>query len=355
MTIYLFLVIEILILNFLRKNHNISDKSFTVIMCASFVLITGLRARSVGSDTWNYHDSFYANAYYTLPQIITMGKRDFGFFIIQWVISNFFHHFTVLTLVAAIVYYVPTSLFIYERSSDMGLSYLVLMAFTFFQFSMTGIRQTMAFGFAVLFIREIWRDKPRYIWAFLFLIIGITMHKSCVVVLLFLILKKMNNIKSIAVWGLMVTPVVFFLRGPIVATVLNFIGEHGFDNYTSYVSGGGITTYIVFILLLIWGLYFTYQERDGYVDGLPNQYLIVFSVATMLQGLVYENSILFRAVWYFSIILVIYIPELIRTVRVGGRDISLVNFVVYACILYMYFGITIGSANVLPYRFFFQG
>jgi len=112
----------------------------------------------------------------------------------------------------------------------------------------------------------------------------------------------------------------------------------------------------MYVLLLFWGLFLTYKEKQNTGRmAMPNLYLVILGLATALQGLVYHNSIFFRIVWYFSVFLAIYIPEIVTTSRFNKRDGSIINLVLYAGLLYMYFGITIGSANVLPYQFFWQG
>lgn len=354
MSIYVLLVVTILILNTARKNRLVSDKAFSVIICGLFILITGLRADSVGADTWNYYSSFHEKSHYTLNQILALNKRDYGYFILEWFVSRYMGDFVFMTLIVACVFYIPISIFIYERSSDMGLSYLILLAFNFFQFSMTGMRQTLAFGFSLLFIREILKDKPNYFWAFVWIVIGMSMHKSCFIVLIYFVIKLVKRRLTVFLCSLGLIFIFFMYRVPISIMIINWFHEIGFDNYTKYDSGGGITTYVIYVILLIIGLLFTYRENKNNKPSMPNMYLLIIGVSTALQGLVYQNSIFFRMVWYFSIFLIIYIPELIKTFRVNKRDARFIKWMFYAGIFYMYFGITIDSAKSLPYLFFWQ-
>lgn len=354
MTIYYFLVMLILILNVLRKRGAVSDKFFSIVICSAFILVTGLRGRSVGADTWNYHDSFYFYENFRLEEVIALGKSDFGFFIVQWFIVHFFHDFTFLTLAAAMMYYIPLAIFIHEKSEDLGLSYIILMAFTFFQFSMTGIRQTMAFGCALMAIRALTMRKPKTISFILWTLIGMTFHKSCILTFLYYVIKKASASKYM-VYGTLPLVISFFLFRtrlmPIVFMLSPIEKYQGYLNYNA--SGGGTTTYLVFVLLYIFGLFLynkTKQERN---DG-SNFYLIVFGCATALQALVIENSIFFRAVWYFSIILTVYIPQLIYSDRLTNSSRKLINVIMYAGLLYMYLGMTIVTANVVPYVFTFS-
>jgi len=356
MNIYILLVAVILVLNMQRKRKKISDKTFSIIVCVLLILVAGLRANFVGADTHVYYQSFCEKTNYTLAQVIALDKRDFGYYILEWFVSNYLHEFVFMTLIVACVFYIPLSLFIYEYSRDLGMSYLVLLAFTFVQFSMTGMRQTLAFGFALLFIREILKEKPKYILAIAWILIGMSMHKSCIVCFVYLLIKIVKNSRWLAVCTLGLTVVFFQFRARIASIAIILFQEIGFDNYDKYVSGGGLTTYLMYVLLLFWGLFLTYKEKQNTGRmAMPNLYLVILGLATALQGLVYHNSIFFRIVWYFSVFLAIYIPEIVTTSRFNKRDGSIINLVLYAGLLYMYFGITIGSANVLPYQFFWQG
>lgn len=348
MTIYYFLVALILILNGLRKRGALSDKFFSIVICSAFILVTGLRGRSVGADTWNYHDSFYFYENFRLEEVIALGKRDFGFFIVQWFIVHFLHNFTFLTLAAAMMYYIPLALFIHEKSEDLGLSYIVLMAFTFFQFSMTGIRQTMAFGCSLMAIRAITEKKPRTISFILWILIGMSFHRSCAVTFLYFILKKVSSIKK-AVYATIPMVILFFLlRSRIMPFVIMLAPGEEYQKYLNYVSGGGITTYLVFVLLYIIGLVL-YESEDIEKDNNFGFYLFVFGIATAMQALVITNSIFFRVVWYFSIIMTVYIPGLIHSDKLTKGSQGVMNTVIYVGLLAMYLGLTITTANVVPY------
>ena len=306
MNIYIFLVALILILNIQRKCGKISDKTFSIIVCTFFIIITGLRANFVGADTHVYYDSFRERANYTLAQVIALDRRDFGYFILEWFVSHSLHDFVFMTLIVACVFYIPLCLFIYERSCDLGLSYIVLLAFTFFQFSMTGMRQTLAFGFTLMFIREVLKEKTNYVLAIIWILVGVSMHKSCIIVFMYFIIRRVKNRRNLAVCSLALTAIFFVFRSRIASVAIILFQEIGFDNYENYVSGGGLTTYIIYIILMLWGLFFSYRENKGNKEvSMPNTYLIIIGLATALQGLVYHNSIFFRMVWYFSIFLVV--------------------------------------------------
>ena len=90
MNIYLILILTILVLNNVRKNQRISDKLFCIIICALFILITGLRHNVVGSDTTVYYLQFQEIKQMSLANIIALGKRDLAFLFLNGLLRNVF-------------------------------------------------------------------------------------------------------------------------------------------------------------------------------------------------------------------------------------------------------------------------
>lgn len=353
MLIYLLLLAIILVLNVFRTNGNINNRTYCIVICSLFILVTGLRHNMVGSDTTGYYLNFYRLSGSSLGEIISLEKRDFGFYIFMWVIDNLFHNFVALTFTAACIFYIPISILIYKYSDDYGMSYLVLMAFMFFQFSMTGIRQTMALGFAVMFMLELLKREKR-IWKLLIYgLIGITMHRSCLMILPMLFVSFFKKNHFIAKICFVLLPIIFVFRGTLTSKATSVFETIGFELDTYSGSSGGLTTLLVYFLLFAWGLFFTYKNQKE--NELFYEMLSIMGISTVLQIFVSVNSIFFRIVWYYSIFLTIYIPRMLTVSRVDSRSSKLLNLTVYAGLLYMYLAITIGSAYVIPYRFFWQG
>ena len=357
MLIYIVLVSLILVLNSARKRGTISDERFCTITCILFILVTGLRHNDVGSDTTGYFLAFNQIGRMSLPDVIALNKRDIGFYIFEWLVYQMFHSFTALTLIAACIFYIPITKLFYKNSDDIGLSYIVLMAFMFFQFSMTGIRQTIALGFAVLFMLELnseHRHSLIHIMRIaLFACLGILFHRSFVAVLPLLVIRFFDKRKSIAWVCLLLVPVVFILRLRITGAALNVFNTLGFDLAEFSSNTGGITTYVVYVLLFVWGLFLTYSGNE--YGEMPTFYLLIMGIAVVLQNFVFVNSIFFRVVWYYSIYMTVYIPKIVTSSRIAEQSRGLLSSIMYVGLLYMYFGITMGSATVLPYKFFWQG
>lgn len=350
MLIYLFLISEILILNYFSKNKALSRKNFCIIIGISFILITGLRSANVGSDTTGYYLSFYDLANVSLSDAI-FEKREIAYYILAWIVQRTTNSFTVLTLLAAATFYVPIMKLIEKYSPDPGLSCLVLMAFNFFQFSMTGIRQTISMGFAVLFFMELFDEKPKTLKMLTFLILSILFHRAALIILLFLLVKPCTKNKNIPVILSVLIPIMFIFRKPFITSLQGFFDYIGFGDIEFTATYGGMSTFLVYLLLVFIGLFFIKEKEKS--QGAA--FILMMIIGTIFQTWVFEDAIFFRIAWYFSIFMIIYIPRIIEESSLIDRQKFALNLGIYACVLFMYLFITKGSATVLPYEFFWQG
>lgn len=351
MLIYILLVTVILALNILRKNGRMSNRKYCRIICVLFILITGLRHNDVGSDTTVYYFNFYEIAEYSFIGVLNRGG-DTGFYILMWLVSHIWKNFAAMTLVIACIFYIPVSKLIEQYSEDCGLSWLTLMAFNFFQFSMTGMRQTAAFGFVVLYILELQKEKSSLFKAFLWLLIGATMHKSCLIAILYILSRKeVFSRKIIRLAGVLI-PLGYLFRHQLFAIFIMISSDVGYTKGFDIAKSGsaGMTTYLVFALITLMSVYlFRLTEMDG-----ENMMLLAMLFGTIIQGLVGISAIMFRVAWYFAVMIILAVPRLAKKFS-DIRLRQLASLGMYTGMLLMYFGLTMGSATVLPYKFFWQG
>lgn len=346
MIIYFALVLLILILNYLRINSRISTSKCINILCLVFIIITGLRNPSVGADSYVYLDMFESATHVSLSEY-SISHRDIGFSLLVWVVMNIGGNFTVISLLVASAFYIPFFKLLKRYSTDPGLSVLILMAFTFFQFTMTGMRQTAALGFTFLFLDELFTGNRKWFKTLLWFVLAYLFHKSSVVILFYPLIQYLTNKGTGYKIFYLLIPIMFLLRSQIVGICLPLLQSEGFD-FNMDERGGGITTFLVFAVLFLYGA-IVKKNRFSIISSFD---IGLMAVIVSLQSLVYENSLLFRGVWYFSFYICIFIPKLIQSSYWQER--RLIGICVYVAILFMYFGLTMGSAHVLPYKFFWQ-
>lgn len=354
MTIYYTIIFILLLLGHFQRQGALSKKKFCIIMGTIFALVTGLRNDVVGSDT-----TVYLIGYENLHDISTWqeaihGHGDIAYYILAWSYSHLLElPFWCLTLTVGVFFYYTVSRLIYRYSADCALSFLILMAFNFFQFSMTGIRQTIAFGFVLLALYEAFKLNYKLYRILLFIFIGYLFHNSCAVFLLIipiLYLKDKVNITFIII-SILILLIGFIIRNQLMIVMMAISADSRFAAYGIMEnSSAGYATYLLFFAIYILMVFYNNRYVEENRRGSLDVGLLFFAV--LFQGTVLIQPVMFRITWYFAISLIIILPELIRSIPNSNR--SMANAGVYIGVLFMYLKITIGSANVVPYLFFWQ-
>lgn len=352
MLIYVLLLIFLLLSGLALKTKYITSRTFCIIACLAFILITGLRHNTVGADTTVYYLMFQNIRAQTLQSAVFL-RGDPGFFLIFWLISRLTSSFEVMTLLVACIFYIPIGKLIYKYSEDPCLSFIILMAFNFFQFSMTGMRQTMAMGIVCWALLDILPEKKNWLRSLIKILVAVLFHRSSIIalfLLLFVYISKKE--KKNFIWlSTVLIPVVFMFR--------NIIARFGIAMYNSddysisdLNSGGGYTTFFIFILLILVG--YISRRKYFYLYPAADFDILMMVVAASLLSLVTVEAIFFRSAWYYSLYVIIYLPRLIQAFPIVRSQKKIPGVIVYGALLYMYLFITIGSAAVVPYRFFWQ-
>jgi hypothetical protein len=353
MLIYVVLVGLILFMGLLLRQNKITKKQFCLVVGAAFILVTGLRGPDVGSDTTVYYIDFKAMEYVSWQRLMEQERRDIVFYILSWVISRLTGNFVLLTMLVAIVFYCPVMKLIYKHSDSPALSCLILMAFNFFQFSMTGMRQTVAFGFVILFFLELHEKRCSWKKTALFIVCAILFHRSAIIALLYPLIKLLSKRADISRFMIALIPVVFLLRGFIVNLMSGVLEEMGFDLSESDAVGAGLTTFLLYCVLTVGAMLIKPDLNDGEISA--SEIFLFAVLGTSFQSFVMVNSVFFRVAWYFAMFFIILIPRFLQRGIFAKPEMKTLKVLAYGAILAMYFLITIGSAYVLPYQFFFQG
>lgn len=346
MLIYFVLVVLILLFNYLRIKRRISEKLFYNLFCILMILVTGLRNPSVGADSYVYYEMFENARTESLISFLSE-HRDIGFSLVSWIVMWLGGNFTVMALLVATLFYIPFFKLIERYSEDPGLSLLVLLGFTFFQFTMTGMRQTAALGFSFMFIYEVLNWKGRWVRAMLWVTIAYLFHNSAFVIILYPFIVALCNRGNRYIALYVLIPIFLLFKGTIVSVFMPVLEIEGFE-FNLEERGGGVTTLLVYIGLFAYG----YWVSKNKVSSISHFDMGLMALIVALQCLVSENSLFFRGVWYYSFYICIFIPKLVSATSIMNRHF--IRTCIYAALLFMYFGMTIGSAHVMPYKFFWQ-
>lgn len=221
-----------------------SEKFFYCMASIQLFLLVALRNNSVGTDTYRYCEYFEGIRFlgYT---------KEFGYSFLMKGISFFSSDYRVFLFITAALSIIPICIFIYKMSSNVFISLLIYIAF-FYNFSFSGIRQSIALSFLAGAV-TVYYNKPKL--SFILIFIATSFHYSSMVFLC-IYFKRYLNIFLNNISVLFSSVIAIFFLSPIIGNFfVRFfysdytISQFGSDNYILF-STGILSLYFFFVLKL---------------------------------------------------------------------------------------------------------
>lgn len=302
-----------------NKPNEAKRKAFCIAATAQWVLLSGLRDITVGADTYSYKvfrfdplldtpwkDVFsaFSNSYFG-----TAGIKDPGYLVVVKLLQLVTVNYQVFLFLIALMFTVPLGIFIYRRSPEPFMSFLIYSCLFSSFFAITGIRQTLATALVVLIGYQF--IEQRRLLAFLAIaLVAITIHKSAIVFVPFYFIAPQRTTRPRALGLLLAAGVVYVLRAPI----MRFLGDAmAYEQYSEqYVGAGGAWVFTAMLVLVLgaalWRaplLLKEHPERMGWYNA-------VF-VALLFTPLTFVDPNAMRVVQYFSLFLMLLVPAILES------------------------------------------
>ncbi|WP_214891065.1 EpsG family protein [Exiguobacterium sp. s142] len=316
MTIYLvniaLLVLWAMLL--MRSDTTYRRGWFVTFATVQWVVLSGFRHISVGDDTAQYGALFLA----TKPLPLEALTRDFftivftesedpGYYLFQRLTQFVISDYQLYLVLIAVIFMVPLGYFIYKYSSEPLISFLLFSVLFYEFFAVTGLRQTVATALVVLvgyhFVRA------RKLLLFLVLVfVAMTIHKSALVFFPFYFLANRQLTKAYILGMLGFIAALFVFRGPFFEMLVTL---SGYDTY-DYMAGAGA---INFSVMLLFVLFVALWRRDEILANNPSatHYFNALFLAACFLPLTFINPSMMRLVQYFTLFLILMIPEILKT------------------------------------------
>ena len=328
-----------------QSSHN-AKKWFCIISGCIYFLISALRKNTVGGDTFLYVKMFQDIAGQSFEASLNYINRDpiFGAFL--WIIGRFTDNYTVLFIIVAALFCFSVWYYIYKYSKDPCLSVVFLLAFNLFQFSLTGMRQTIAIAFIIWAVMFLKQNKP--IKAAFFIALASLFHLSALIFIIVLPLKRIRLSLNMLYFSIIGLIAVFLTRSFVAETLIFLISDRG---YTVNDNNAGLTmTFVIFVLYVFCALFSYHYQKDNPDHNID---LMVSLIAVFFEMLVPAQAIFFRIAFYFLIINTSLIPNVIHSIRTPIYR-QIINTGLYVLLSAQYLFFTMGSCYILPYTTFWQ-
>ena len=220
------------------------ENFFYCIASIQLFLLVALRNNSVGTDTYRYCEYFEGIRFFGYT-------KEFGYGFLMKGINFFSSDYRVFLFITAALSIIPICIFIYKTSSNAFISLLIYISF-FYNFSFSGIRQSIALSFLVGAV-SVYFNKPKL--SLILIFIATSFHYSSMVFLCIYFKRYLNVfLNKISILSSFVIAI-FFLSPTIGEFFIKFfysdytISQWGSDNYMLF-STGILSLYLFFVLKL---------------------------------------------------------------------------------------------------------
>ena len=327
MTIYLINILLLILWNAcIRPSSEINGprrKQFCVIASFQWFLLSGFRDITIGADTWYYEILFndvakksWGDIWREVTSIMThvAEGRDAGYTLLVKLFSSIFPSYRIFLIAIAALLAYTLGKFIYENSRDVLFSYLLFSCLFYSFFAITGLRQTIATcvvvfgGYGFIKRREFWKF-------FLITIILATIHKSC---LIYLVMYFISYKKITGTYLTLITCAIgvsFAFKNPLFS-FLAVIG--GYDTLYNAVEGAGTWTFTLFLFAIFIVVLWAYRKLITTGDY-TSQWINALCAACFFVPLTFVEPNTMRIVQYFSVFLMVLIPELFECFENGQK------------------------------------
>ncbi|MGX7226249.1 EpsG family protein [Enterococcus malodoratus] len=308
------------------KNRNALILFFLV---THFTIISGFRAVSVGTDTFNYNTIFSSTSLSSVEHII-QNSRFVGYELLMKLIGTFPNgNYQIFLLLIAFLTNFLFLVTIYRVCSDLiyqaGYLYYILYYFI----STMNITRQM-FAVSLCFCSIYYLIKKKYLKYFLLVLCAFLIHSTAVTAFIFPILYKVrwNYFK----YALLVVMTILIGRGSslLMGIFSTFVrGYSIYENAMIYQNEGNriyLTLFLTGILFIC--IFFSLQLKNNFSQSVYFfQAVIIISV---VMGIIFaKDSLIIRAQQYFEITIILYFPLFYRELK----DVVVGDYKKYTSIL----------------------
>lgn len=292
-------------------------KWYCILSGGLWILISGLRGLSVGADTYAYYYSYLNIKNMSFNELLenvfikivsNTGNKDPGYDFFVKVTQIISEDYQVFLMIVALIFMIPFIIWVWCESKNPLISFVLYSSLFYAFFAITGIRQTISTALIVLVGDRLIKERkliPFLIVAF----VASLIHISSLVFVPFYFLSRLKIRQKTVILAGLACAISFVFKSQLKNI---FISISGYEDYSATYTGAGTSTF-TFLLLILFILSIFAYRRDEYIEENQRFYIALY-LAMFFVPLTWLNPSAMRIVQYFSIYLVLLIPEMIEAV-----------------------------------------
>ena len=307
MIIYIILVIQIIFLSLVKSLKKQS------LICSIFMIgILSLRDIRVGKDLENYLEVFFNFSNLEIEKLMKISMEK-GYLILNKIIYFISSNERMFIFIISFILIVLLKKWIDNDSKIVWLSYFIFVTFGYYFPFFNIIRQTLAMLILLLSLKSI--KKRNFFHFFIYYLIAINFHYTALffILLYFIFPIKINLKYYFYIMVLSLSNIIIGFK--VIEFIIGIIPKYTVRYKEKIIFGQGLKLWI-FLFLIFTIVFFIYlkKKNERNIECLQ-VYIHMLGIAVFLQGLAYNFSLFARIVNYFSIALVMLIPNLIFSTK----------------------------------------
>ncbi len=356
--IFIIIIVGIIFgqLNGVNKDSYAVRKKYILFISVLLILQSGLRNVAVGEDTYIYfiyfneiNNTSWGDIFQNFYTVYQLGEgKDPGYPLFEKIITTIFNDYQFFLFVIAILFFIALGNFLLKNTrklNDAVIAFIIYSVLFYGFFSITGHRQTIATA-ASLFAFG-WIKKKKLVPFLFLIIIAATIHKSVLLFIPFYFIANLKRAKYFNWIILLLFPILMIYKEEVS---IFFKTIAGYDNYGVYEAAGTYTFTTMFLIITIVALI---RSKIILKDNPQARYAFnAFSIALLFIPLTWLNPSAMRVVQYFSIFMLILIPEIVNSYHTYAGNLSRYISTILIVILISLF--IKSSWDAMPYGFFWE-
>lgn len=341
MLIYFVLLVAILIIPLIIKKNK---QQSLIISCLIF-LILALRKDTVGKDLKEYLDVFHIVSYMKFIDLVDY-NMEIGYLFFNKIISLFFVNNRFFIIIYSLIFTILIKKIIYKNSKIIWLSYFLFISLGFYTLSFNQIRQFFSMIILLLSLEYI---KKRNLKKFLiYYFIAISFHYTAISFILLYIIYPVKIDYNYYLFSILLQLFNILYLNKFIYIIIKFFPKY-YNRYQSIMISGEGEKLLIFISL-IFMINFLLNKKNLHIKE-NKLFSHMLNLAIFFQTVSLQFSLFSRLTSYFSISLIIIIPNLIFNRNLRKLEIIitvLIGIIFYKVMLYN------DLSEIIPYKFFWE-
>lgn len=319
-----------------QKNDKSSKEKFFLFICFVIMFfLVGFRSYSSGNDTKTYVEVFKICSTLKWNAVNTLLHYDKGYLVFNVLATYFTSNSRIFLLLLSFICNISVYHFVKNNSKNYLVSIILYVSLLFFYSSMTMARQFLSFSI-ILYSFDFVRKK-KVIKFFLLILLASLFHSSAIISLLIYPFYYLKFSHKRAIFMIFISFIIFVFLGRVFNDISSYLNKT-----TSYIDTLGtvkvanVLYTVVYLIVYVFVVLFLMGRENKKNNSF---YLYITLMGFLIYFLSIKISILARAAQYFTIFIIIVIPNIIQDSNNKKEVKSFISIII--CVLFILYANTI--------------